>query len=118
MVKNALSKTNVDPKTQTNIDIAVEEIFVNISSYAYPDCDGKVSVCLFAESNSITIEFKDNGIPYNPLAKADPDVSLPAEQREIGGLGIFMVKNLMDEMSYEYRNGQNILTIKKSWNDG
>ena len=59
------------------------------------------------------IVFKDHGIPYNPLEKADPDVTLPAHKRKIGGLGIFMVKKVMDELSYEYKDGQNIMTIRK-----
>lgn len=66
-----------------------------------------------ADPPSVVITFIDNGIPYDPLAKDDPDTSLSAEEREIGGLGIYMVKKSMDDITYEYKNGQNILTLKK-----
>ena len=64
---------------------------------------------------SVIITFIDNGVQYDPLAKEDPDVSLPASERQIGGLGIYMVKKSMDELNYEYKNGQNIFTIKKTF---
>ena len=63
----------------------------------------------------MTITVSDSGRPYNPLARQDPDITLPIEQREIGGLGVLMTKKLMDEVAYEYRDSQNILTLKKSW---
>ena len=100
-------------KSQTQIDLSVEEIFVNIASYAYREEPGKAEVSVECNNGEITIVFKDNGKPYNPLEKPDPDVTLSAEEREIGGLGIFLVKKNMDDVSYEYKNDQNILTIKK-----
>lgn len=104
--------------TQTTIDIAVEELFVNIASYAYGDGNGKavVQVTVFEEPLSVEITFIDNGVQYDPLAKADPDTTLSAKERKKGGLGIFMVKNTMDNVSYEYKDGKNILTIKKNLN--
>lgn len=101
--------------TQTTIDIAVEELFVNIANYAYGDERGKavVQVSVHEEPLSVEITFIDNGKQYDPLAKADPDTSLSANQRKIGGLGIFMVKKSMDDICYEYKDGKNILTIKK-----
>ncbi|MBQ7505535.1 MAG: ATP-binding protein [Ruminococcus sp.] len=101
--------------TQTTIDIAVEELFVNIANYAYGDERGKavVQVSVHEEPLSVEITFIDNGKQYDPLAKADPDTSLSANQRQIGGLGIFMVKKSMDDICYEYKDGKNILTIKK-----
>ena len=109
----ATQAAGLDLKNQNNINIAVEEIFVNIASYAYPDGEGVVTVRISFEADTFTAEFKDSGMFYNPLGKADPDTYLSAGEREIGGLGIFMVKKIMDEVSYEYKNGQNILTIRK-----
>lgn len=102
-------------KAQMQIDIAVEELFVNIAHYAYaPDVgEAVISVAKDKEKNQISITFADSGKPYNPLEKTDPDVTLSAEERSIGGLGIFMVKKSMDDMRYEYKDGQNILTITK-----
>lgn len=104
--------------TQTTIDIAVEELFVNIANYAYGDGNGKavVQVSVHEEPLSVEITFIDNGVQYDPLAKADPDTTLPAMQRQIGGLGIFMVKKSMDDICYEYKDGKNILAIKKNLN--
>jgi uncharacterized protein (TIGR02172 family) len=103
-------------KAQMEIDLAVEEIFVNIATYAYAPNRGKavVKVEVSQDPVSVTITFLDHGIPYDPLSKEDPDVSLPAEEREIGGLGIFLTKQVMDQVAYEYRDGQNILTLKRT----
>ncbi len=104
-------------KIQMQIEIAAEEIFVNIAGYAYTGKSGLavVRVELHPEQPSIDITFIDHGVPYNPLAKADPDITLSAEDRQIGGLGIFMVKKSMDEVKYNHLDGCNILTIKKGW---
>ncbi|MBQ6337449.1 MAG: ATP-binding protein [Ruminococcus sp.] len=104
--------------TQIAIDVAVEELFVNIASYAYDQEIGVVLVQaeLLKDPLSVEITFIDNGKQYNPLAKPDPDITLSAKQRKKSGLGIFMVKNSMDDVSYEYKDGKNILTIKKNLN--
>ena len=104
--------------TQTTIDVAVEELFVNIANYAYSEGTGiaVVQVTVHEDPLSVEITFIDNGTPYDPLAKADPDTTLSAKERKKGGLGIFMVKNTMDNVSYEYKDGKNILTIKKNFN--
>ncbi len=104
-------------KTQMKIDLAVEEIFVNISNYAYhPDVgSAKINIEVSGSPMTIVLTFVDQGIPYDPLAKADPNVNLPAEEREIGGLGFFLVKKSMDEVQYEYKEGQNILRIRKGF---
>ncbi len=114
-VNRQLEKTGCSPKTVSQIDIAVEEIFVNIASYAYAPGKGRaaITVEISGEPEEATIVFKDSGIPYDPLAKTDPDTTLSANEREIGGLGIFMTKKIMDSMSYEYKDGQNVLTLKK-----
>ena len=102
-------------KTRSQIDLAVEEIFINIANYAYAPNTGKavVRVDLKKDPDAVAITFSDRGIPYDPLKKPDPDVALAAEEREIGGLGIFLTKKVMDEVAYEYKNGQNILTMTK-----
>lgn len=116
-VDEQLEAADCPMKIQMQIDIAVEEIFVNIAHYAYnPDVGtAKVRVEVLGEPPAVDITFIDNGIPYDPLAKADPDVTLSAEERQIGGLGIFMVKKSMDDVKYEYLDGHNILTLKKVW---
>lgn len=114
-VEEILTAISCPFKTKMQIDIAVEEIFVNIANYAYAPGTGtaKISVELPEDPASVEITFTDSGIPYNPLIKPDPDTTLPAEDRQIGGLGILMTKKTMDELTYEYKNGCNILTMKK-----
>lgn len=100
-------------KLLMQIDLAVEEIFVNIANYAYEDKIGKVWVECTLENDILTIIFEDEGKPFDPLKKDDPDVTASAEEREIGGLGIFLTKKLMDDVNYEYKNGRNVLTLVK-----
>ena len=102
-------------KAQMQIDIAIDELFSNIAHYSYNPEVGQATVRVEVVKNplAVTITFIDNGIPYDPLAKEDPDLTLSAEERQIGGLGIYMVKKSMDEITYEYKDGQNILSIKK-----
>ena len=115
-VDERLERTDCPPKTQMQIAVAVEEIFINIASYAYAPDKGKATVRVEVSEDpvTVTITFVDHGIPYDPLAKEDPDISLPAEQRNAGGLGIFMTKKIMDNVNYVYKDGQNILTLKKN----
>lgn len=114
-VDGELEAADCPMKIQMQIDIAVEEIFVNIANYAYSPEVGTatVRVEVMGEPPAVDITFIDGGVPYDPLAKADPDVTLSAEERQIGGLGIFMVKKTMDDVKYEYLDGHNILTLKK-----
>ena len=102
-------------KVLMQTELAVEEIFVNIAHYAYKDETGEVWVSceLDKEKNLFTIIFEDTGIPFDPLKRDDPDVTASAEERGIGGLGIFLTKKLMDEVRYENRDGKNILTLIK-----
>ncbi len=104
------------PKVKFQLDVAVEEIFVNIAHYAYPEENGEATVrcCVGGEPLQVTIQFLDNGKPFNPLKKPDADITLSAEERDIGGLGILMVKKSMDAVDYTYEDGKNILTIKKN----
>ncbi|MCR4823534.1 MAG: ATP-binding protein [Treponema sp.] len=96
------------------IDLAVEEIFVNIAHYAYSPEKGFAWIQGDFSDNTLTVIFKDQGKAFNPLAKKDPDITLSAEERNIGGLGIFLTKKFMDSVDYEYRDGYNILSIKKN----
>lgn len=115
-VQGELDQINCSPKICNQIAIAVEEIFVNIAHYAYrPDVGDATIRCQVSTQGQpqITIEFLDSGKPYDPLKNNEPDTTLPAEERRIGGLGIFMVKRLMDTVQYEYRDGKNILTLQK-----
>ena len=114
-VNEQLEELDCPMKAQMQIDIAIDELFGNIAHYAYnPDVgDATVRVEVTEEPLAVVITFIDKGVPYDPLAKADPNITLSAEEREIGGLGIFMVKKTMDDITYEYKNGQNILKIKK-----
>lgn len=114
-VESQLEEKGCSVKILTQVQIAVEEIFVNIAHYAYHTETGKATIQLHVEDNPsrICITFIDHGIPYDPLAKADPNTALSAEERQIGGLGIFMVKKTMDNVEYHYQDGNNILTIRK-----
>ena len=115
-VNEHLEAADCNMRTQIQIDIAVEELFINISSYAYDPEIGTavVQVTVTDEPLSVEITFIDNGRQYDPLAKEDPDITLPINKRKKGGLGIFMVKKSMDDIHYEYADGKNILTIKKN----
>ena len=115
-VDGELETMDCSMRSQMQIDIAVEEIFVNIAHYAYNPEVGKATIRVEVQPEplAVMLTFLDQGVPYDPLAKADPDVSLSAEERQIGGLGIFMVKKSMDDVQYRYENGRNILTLKKT----
>ena len=103
------------PHEQMQIDVAVEELFINIAHYAYAPQTGPVTVRVETEKDpkAVSITFIDGGTPYDPLAKADPDITASVEERPIGGLGIYMVKQSMDSVDYRCQNGRNMLTIRK-----
>ena len=115
-VDEQLEALDCPMKIQMQIDIAIDELFSNIAHYAYnPDVGpATVRVEVAEDPLSVIITFIDKGVPYDPLAKDDPDTTLSAEERSIGGLGIYMVKKTMDDISYEYKDGQNILRVKKN----
>lgn len=102
-------------KISMQVELVIEEIFVNISSYAYNPEIGPATFCMEFEENpnAALMTFIDSGKPYNPLEQTDPDTSLAIEQRSVGGLGIFLVKKNVDEISYKYEDGKNILFMKK-----
>ena len=115
-VDEQLEEYGCGMKAQMAIDVAVDELFANIAHYAYNPETGyaTVRVDVIKDPLSVEITFIGNGVPYDPLANIDPDTSLSVEDRPIGGMGIFIVKKSMDLVNYEYKDGKNILTIKKN----
>ena len=103
-------------KTMLQVSVAVEEIYVNIAHYAYHPEIGEATIrcAVGGDPLQVTIQFLDSGKPFDPLAKPDADITLSAEERQIGGLGILMVKKTMDDVVYEYKDGCNVLTLKKN----
>ena len=114
-VEDVLESLDCPMRETMQISVAVEEIFVNIASYAYPDTAGDADVTIESTDNNIIISFEDSGVPFNPLDKEDPDVAAKAEGDSIGGLGIYMVKKTMDNVEYRYENHHNLLVISKNW---
>ncbi|MDO4744683.1 MAG: ATP-binding protein [Clostridia bacterium] len=114
-VGHMLESFDCSMKIQTAICVAIEEIFINVAYYAYPEGVGDVTLQIGFEEGSRTITFRmaDKGLPFDPLKKPDPDITLSAEEREIGGLGILIAKKTMDSITYAYENGENILTMVK-----
>ena len=114
-VEETLEGIECPMKIQSAICVAIEEVFVNVAHYAYPNSEGDMALHIgFDEvSRVITFRMTDKGIPFDPLAKPDPDITLSAEEREIGGLGIFIAKKTMDSLSYSYENKENVLTMIK-----
>ena len=123
-IDGELEQYDCPPKAQIQLAVAVEEIFINIVRYAYhpivryayhPEVGlATVRCSVGGDPLQVTIQFLDNGKPFNPLEKEDADITLSAEERDIGGLGILMVKKSMDAVDYEYVDGKNILTIRKN----
>lgn len=115
-VERELEEIGCPPRVVFQVSIAVEEIYVNIARYAYnPDIgEATIQFSVGGDPLQIVIQFLDSGRPFDPLAKKDADTTLSAEDREIGGLGILMVKKSMDTVEYIYEDGKNILTIRKS----
>ena len=115
-VNEQLESLDCSMKVQMQVDIAIDELFSNIARYAYNPETGSATVQVEVTENplAVVITFIDHGKPYDPLAKEDPNTKLSAEERQIGGLGIYMVKKTMDDVSYEYKDGRNILKIKKN----
>lgn len=114
-VDEQLEALDCPMRAQMQIDVAIDELFSNIARYAYNPEVGAATVRIEIEPDpiSVIITFIDHGMPYDPLKTEDPDTTLSADDRKIGGLGIFLVKKTMDDITYEYKDGQNILTIKK-----
>lgn len=107
-------------RERMHIELVTEEIFINIANYAYPGTEGFVTMLRSGGEGSegLTLTFIDGGVPYDPLARPDPDITLSAEERPIGGLGVFLVKKIVDEAHYKYEEGKNILTVRKVIGEG
>ena len=114
-VEQTLESLECPMKIQMALCVAIEEVFVNVAHYAYGSGEGDMELAIGFDKESRTVTFRmtDKGIPFDPLQKPDPDITLPAEAREIGGLGIFIAKKTMDSICYAYENGENILTMTK-----
>ena len=108
-----LDSHGCSPQARTQLRMAVEELYVNVTLYAYPDQDGWAEIRGSVKDGVATFVLIDGGTPFDPLAKDDPDIMLSGEERGIGGLGIFMVKTMVDEVEYEYRDDRNRLTLRK-----
>ena len=115
-VGRLLASRNCSEKVLFQLRLAIEEIFVNIASYAYFPAEGEAEVCceVLEDPLRVVIRFLDSGMPFDPLAREDADTSPEALMRREGGLGILLVKNTMDDVQYTYENGKNILTILKT----
>ena len=119
--ESVLDSQSCPLKVITQICVSVEEIFVNIANYAYPQQTGECVLDMIVgasdgdEKNEMILHIRDNGKAFNPLLREDPDITLSVEERKIGGLGIWMVKQSMDEVDYRYEENWNILTITKRW---
>ena len=112
-VEGWLDEQGCPMKAAMQLTVALEEIFINVAHYAYPNPPGELELGLDFKDGVVSMQFIDSGTPFDPLAKPDPDVTLGAEERGIGGLGIFMVKKSMDDVTYEFKDGKNILTLLK-----
>ena len=114
-VETSLETYECPMKMQMAVCVAIEEVFVNVAHYAYKDGEGDVELGVDFDDERRTVIFRmtDRGVPFDPLKKPDPDVTLSADERDIGGLGIFITKKTMDTVEYEYENGKNVLTMTK-----
>ncbi|MCK9150620.1 ATP-binding protein [Methanobacterium alcaliphilum] len=114
-VDHNLETLDIPIKIKYQLELAIEEAYVNIAKYAYKNEKGDALIKLQLKEDPllINIQFMDSGIPYNPLEKEDPDISLKTAEKTVGGLGIYLIKKNVDYVDYEYANGKNILTIQK-----
>ena len=114
-IREHLASIPCSVRTLLELDMIVEEVFINIANYAYGKQIGKAWVDLSMDDSGkhLIMTFRDKGIPYDPLKKETPDLKSPAEKRAIGGLGIFLVHEYSDSLSYQYKDGENQLTISK-----
>ena len=114
-VNETLRKMGCSTRNRVDIDVAIDEVFANIVTYGYGTTKGLITIRVETTEapRSVVITFSDSGQPFDPLSASEPNISLPLNKRPVGGLGIFMMKKTMDEASYHYSDGQNILTIRK-----
>ena len=113
-VAHELEQHGVSHKARQQIKLALEEVLANVASYAYPEGGGSMKVDLDYSGNTVTLVISDNGVHFDHTNAPEPDITLSAEERKIGGLGVFLVQQLMDEMNYERVDGRNVLTLRKN----
>ena len=114
-IEELAEKWELSQALAMNINLVIEEAVSNIIFYAYTDNDKhEIKIAVSLNNNRLMIKITDNGIPFNPLAQQQPDITLPAEERPVGGLGIFLISQIMDKMDYTRQNNWNILTLNKS----
>ena len=112
--ESVMNDADIPLKDQIKINIALEELFVNIASYAYPESsNGSATIGIECSEGTVRVCLMDSGIPFDPVSREDPDVDIPAEERKIGGLGIYIVKKSMDQFEYRFENDQNITVFAK-----
>ncbi len=114
-IEEQLEEKGVDGKSIIKVITACEEIIVNVMNYAYTHGEGDLEIAFYEGQDYVTITFIDSGTPFNPLKAPEVDVNLSMDERQVGGLGIHMVKHMMDHVSYEYKDNKNILTIMKKF---
>lgn len=117
-VNELLDSASCPVKERVQIDLAIDEMLSNVINYAYEGQVGEIAVSMLVSDDKaqIVLTFEDSGVPFDPTRTADPDITLSAEDRKIGGLGIFMVKKTMDKMEYQFKDGKNVLRLVKKWN--
>jgi len=115
LLEEQLSQVDCPMRVVMQFQVAAEEAFVNVAHYAYAPGEGNVDILLDVQAHRASLTLVDSGKPYNPLERAEPDVTLSAEDRPIGGLGIYMIRKSMDDVSYVYRDGKNMLTMMKTF---
>ena len=111
---SSLEEISASEKSIYQIHLALEEILVNIIEYAYQDKKGEIKISFDIKENNINVIIKDKGVEFNPLSKEDPNLNESINNRSIGGLGIYIIKNIVDEIKYERTNNENVLSFKKS----
>jgi anti-sigma regulatory factor (Ser/Thr protein kinase) len=117
-IEAVAERLGIEPSTALQLQLAVEEAVVNVMDYAYPpDSVGEVSVATTSDGQCLKIVITDSGIPFDPTEQEKADISLSVEERQIGGLGILLVNEIMDAVSYERKDGKNVLTLTKQLND-
>lgn len=117
-IEAVAERLGIEPSTALQLQLAVEEAVVNVMDYAYPpDSVGEVSVATTSDGQCLKIVITDSGVPFDPTEQEKADISLSAEERQIGGLGILLVNEIMDTVSYERKDGKNVLTLTKQLND-
>ena len=113
-VEGVCEEVGMDAATTMQMNLAMEEAVVNVMNYAYPIGEkGEIAIEATTDNGMLNFVIKDSGTPFDPTAKEDADTTLSAEERPIGGLGIFLVKQIMDNVNYEYKEGKNVLTLSK-----